>query len=216
MSVENEAGNGEKQAAAESPQAEQTATGAETEGQATEAQAPKEEGKQGEAAATGADSGEAEDEPEGAPETYEFENADNADPAILDAYKGVAKELNLTQKQAQQMLDTVTKAADERAQAQRDEAISEWQESARKDKEYGGKNFDESLGTAKTAYEQFASDELKTLLDNSGLGNHPEVIRLFYRVGKAIGEDAFVDGVAKKPQGADQSVAQRMYPDMNP
>ena len=44
-----------------------------------------------------------------------------------------------------------------------------------------------------------------------GLGNHPEVIRLFYRIGKAIGDSDIVIGDAK---ASDENALQRMYPTM--
>ena len=39
---------------------------------------------------------------------------------------------------------------------------------------------------------KFGTDALKSLLTESGLGNHPEVIRFMYRAGKAISEDSYV------------------------
>ena len=53
------------------------------------------------------------------------------------------------------------------------------------------------------------------VLEESGLGNHPEVIRVFYRAGKAISEDRFVAGQAGKTNQGD---ARRLYAasNMNP
>ena len=38
----------------------------------------------------------------------------------------------------------------------------------------------------------FGTEPFKQLLSESGLGNHPEVIRFMYRAGKAISEDSYV------------------------
>jgi len=46
----------------------------------------------------------------------------------------------------------------------------------------------------------------------TGLGNHPEVIRAFYKAGKAISEDRFIPG---SPKGAEMDMAKRMFPTMN-
>jgi hypothetical protein len=58
----------------------------------------------------------------------------------------------------------------------------------------------------------FATPELRTLLNESGLGNHPEIIRAFYRAGKAISEDGFVAGGHK---ATDKGDAKRLYPNSN-
>ena len=44
----------------------------------------------------------------------------------------------------------------------------------------------------------FATPEFRQLLEQTGMGNHPEVIRTFYRAGKAISEDGLVSGSAPK------------------
>ena len=60
------------------------------------------------------------------------------------------------------------------------------------DDEFGGETFDANLKVAKSALDAFGTDPFKQLLSESGLGNHPEVIRFMYRAGKAISEDSYV------------------------
>ncbi len=50
----------------------------------------------------------------------------------------------------------------------------------------------DNLVTARKALDRFGDRELYHFLDDSGLANHPAVIRLFTRVGEATGEDRFV------------------------
>jgi hypothetical protein len=50
------------------------------------------------------------------------------------------------------------------------------------------------LSIAKKALDQFATPEFKSFLEESRLGNNPEVIRFMLRVGKAVSEDRFVGG----------------------
>ena len=71
-----------------------------------------------------------------------------------------------------------------------------WLESSKSDKEFGGEKLEQNLGVAKGALDKFGSPELNQLLVSTGLGNHPEVIRLMYRVGAAISQDTFVAGSA--------------------
>lgn len=158
---------------------------------------------------------------EGAPEEYaEFTAPEGMkfDEAILGDFKSLAKEHNLSQEVAQKFADIGAKAA----QVQNDNFIKqieaakvEWANASRIDKEFGGDKLGENVAVAKKALDMFGSPELTEVLKTSGLGNHPEIIRAFYRVGQQISDDKFVPG-GKAPSGAEKSVAQRMYPDMNP
>ncbi len=154
--------------------------------------------------------------PQGAPEKYEFTAPEGAtfDPQVLDTFSEVAKELNLPQEAAQKMLDKMGPVMAER-QAEAVKAIQEqWLNDAKIDKEFGGAKLNENLSFAAKAREQFGTPELTNLLNESGLGNHPEVIRFFVRAGKAMSNDAFVSG---GPNNApDVSLAQRFYDGMNP
>ena len=62
------------------------------------------------------------------------------------------------------------------------------------------------------ALDAFGTPELKDVLNATGFGNHPEVIKAFYKAGKAISADGFVPGT---PKGAETDIAKRMFPSMN-
>jgi hypothetical protein len=160
------------------------------------------------------------DKPAGAPEQYEdFKAPDGVtlDAEVTGEFKALAKELNLPQEKAQQVADLGAKLA-QKWQAQQATALTEaaakWAADSQADKEFGGDKLQENLATAKKALDTFGSPELKTLLNESGLGNHPEIIRMLFKAGTAISEDRLVAG---KPGATPvQSTAQRMYPNMNP
>lgn len=156
------------------------------------------------------------DKPKGAPDKYEFKAPEGRefDSEVLAQYSEVAKELNLSQDDAQKMIDKLAPAMVAKQERVMAEARDAWSAGAKADKEIGGDKFDENLGVAKKALDTFGSPELKALLNESGLGNHPEIIRAFYRAGKAISEDTFVGG--KPATTKSQSLAQQMYPNMNP
>ncbi len=140
---------------------------------------------------------EQEPEKEGAPEKYEFNDKvadapEVLDPEVLTAFGEVAKELDLPQDAAQKVLDKVAPVIQARQAAQVEQARTEWAESSKSDDEFGGENLNANLEVAKTALDAFGTDPLKQLLSESGLGNHPEVIRFMYRAGKAISEDSYV------------------------
>lgn len=136
----------------------------------------------------------------GAPEEYaDFTAPDGIalDPEVTGEFKAVAKELNLTQEQAQKLANlgaTITQKQAGQTTALLEKARAEWTQAATADKEFGGDALKANMSVARKAMDQFGTPELKSLLNESGLGNHPEVIRFFYRAGKAISEDTFVGG----------------------
>jgi hypothetical protein len=168
--------------------------------------------------------GDGEDTATGAPDEYVFTPPDGVeiDEAQLESFGEYAHDLGLSQDQFQKLIDFEMGRA-QQAQSQMAEAYSErvssWAEATKADKELGGEMLDEHLGLAKRAMDAFASPELAKLIDTPstenpdglGLGNHPEVIRLFYRVGKAISESDLVTGDSKVEGPAS---LQKMYPTM--
>lgn len=162
------------------------------------------------------------DAPNGAPEKYEFKAPEgrNFDNEVISSFSDIAKELNLSQESAQKILDKVGAKAAER-QAQNLEAIrQEWAQTSQADKEFGGDNIQSNLAVAKKALDTFGTPELRSLLNESGLGNHPELIRFFYRAGKAISEDQYVvtngSSAANKPAVRDfASAAATLYSNNN-
>lgn len=156
------------------------------------------------------------EKPQGAPEKYEFKAPEGRDfdPDVIAQYSEVAKELNLPQDAAQKIIDKIAPALAEKQQRVLEEARNSWAESAKTDKEFGGDKLNDSLAAAKKALDTFGSPELRTLLNESGLGNHPEVIRMMVRAGKAISEDKFVGGSQGKqeaPKGFNDYAAS-LYP----
>ena len=147
--------------------------------------------------------------PEGAPDKYEFnaqvaDAPDELDPEVLTAFGEVAKELDLPQEAAQKVLDKVAPVIQARQAKAVEEVKQEWFNESQSDKEFGGENLNSNLEIAKSSLKAFGTDALKSLLQESGLGNHPEVIRFMYRAGKAISEDGYVgnsEGAMGKSSG---------------
>ena len=135
--------------------------------------------------------------PEGAPDKYEFNSKvadapDELDPEVLTAFGDVAKELNLPQEAAQKVLDKVAPVIQARQAKAIEQTKLEWANQSKSDEEFGGESLTENLDVAKASLDTFGTDALKTLLSETGLGNHPELIRFMYRAGKAISEDSYV------------------------
>lgn len=133
------------------------------------------------------------------------------DKSLTDGFKPIAKELGLTQEQAQKLVDYYASGVLAQRQEQWAGVQKGWQESAKVDKEFGGTQFNENMGLAKSALDKFGTPELKQFLDQYGGGNNPEVIRFFYRVGKAMAEPQHVSGAETKSVDAESRI-RNLYP----
>jgi len=134
----------------------------------------------------------------GAPEAYEFKAPEGKefDPEVINSFSDIAKELDLPQDAAQKMIDKLAPKIQERQMQVIEQVRNDWAQQAQTDKEYGGEKLTENLAVAKKALDAFGTPELRSLLNESGLGNNPEVIRFMFRAGKAISEDRFVGGTS--------------------
>lgn len=128
------------------------------------------------------------------PEKYDFKPPEGMefDEETINLYAEAAKEAGLSQEKADIILGKIAPHLAQQQIKAVEKASSEWEAASRADPEFGGDKLNENLSVAAKAIEQFATPELKTLLNESRLGNNPEVIRLFYRVGKSISQDGFV------------------------
>lgn len=157
--------------------------------------------------------------PAGAPEKYEAFTVPEGvtlDDAARTDLETFAKDLNLTQEQAQKLLDrdlAAGTASQEAMQAQFQATVAEWVEAAKKDPVIGGAEFDKNLGVAKAGMDRFATDDFKALLRETNFGNHPTVIKHFHALGKLLEQDKFVTG-QKAPSGP-KTLAERLYGSAN-
>lgn len=146
------------------------------------------------------------------PEKYEFKAPEGSqlNPDVMAKFEGVAKELGLTQEAAQKVVDAMGPQIAAAQTAQFEALKTQWADSARTDKEFGGEKLAENLSVAKKALDAFGTPELRTLLNDTGLGNHPEIIRAFFKAGQKISAPNFVAGGASG--AAPTSAAATLYP----
>lgn len=153
----------------------------------------------------------------GAPEKYgDFKLPDGVemDKAMLEGFLPVAKELGLSQEAAQKLVDFQSQYVAHAQKAQQeayDNMLQDWVNAAKADKDIGGPAFNENVGFAAKAIKQFGTPELRAALDATGVGNHPEFIRVFAKIGKAMSEDKFHVSNAE-PAAGPKSLAERLFP----
>lgn len=94
------------------------------------------------------------------------------------------------------------------------ERIAQWAESAKADPVIGGAKFEENLMVAQQAFTTYGDPELKQFLIESGLGNHPALLRWAFKVGNASREKGVVHGLGaeapRAPANTEAAMAERM------
>jgi len=137
------------------------------------------------------------------------------DTQLSAEFKALAKELGLPQEGAQRLVDLYAERAREAAEGPTrlwQEQQSQWQKQVKADRELGGLGLARNIATAGKAIDAFGGPDLRRALEITGAGNHPDVVRFFYRVGKAISEDGMV---APRAARSTKSYAEIFYPDHN-
>lgn len=135
------------------------------------------------------------------PVVYDFKVPEGIelDVGTSDKFKALATELKLPADSAQKVVDLYAGVRQAEAQAFADQ-VKAWGEQVSADKELGNAD---NLAAARKAVDAFGTPELKSLLNSTGMGNHPEVVRLMSKIGKAISEDTITRGKqGEKPKDA--------------
>jgi len=141
------------------------------------------------------------------------------DKALVEKVAPVLKELDLSQAGAQKLSDFFSEwrkaEADAGAKAWND-TLDTWAKDSKADAEIGGANYDANLAVAMKAVNAFLKtpEERKAwgeFADSTGVGEHPVLKRLLYRIGKTIKDDNPAPGGGAKP-AAETDRASRLFP----
>jgi len=74
-----------------------------------------------------------------------------------------------------------------------------------------GDDYQGNLALAGKTLDRLGTPDLKAKLDATGLGNDPDMVRVFHRIGKLLSEDSFITG-ATGGGGTNTSAAGVLYP----
>jgi len=150
-----------------------------------------------------------------APEEYEeftIPEGFETDDESVKQFSSMAKELDLSQEQAQKLLDkqaeinAAQQAQAETARVQREQA---WVDELKADAVIGGKNLPETVERANRTLRNLGTPELVSLIKDNGYGNNPEVVKFMANIDKKLGEDSMVEG--KGTTIMNKTAAQVMY-----
>jgi hypothetical protein len=149
--------------------------------------------------------------PQGAPEKYEFKDTEGIKfgTEALEKFSEAARALNLPQDKAQAILDGIApQLAKQQVEAFKT-TVQGWQDAAKADKEIGGTKLTENLTHAKRTVDAYFSPDFSKLLRDSGLGNHPEMVRGLAKIGRTLASDTFIPGGSGQTDSA--SKASKLY-----
>jgi hypothetical protein len=153
------------------------------------------------------------------PDEYKFELKDpegqalEIDAEIVKSFSPLLKKHGITQEGANELAQAFMAEL-----TRQDNVLSElyvgqrdsWATASKADKEFGGPAFDANIAVARKAIARFGNDGLKNLLNETGLGNHPEVLRLFWKIGQKISEDSHVPG-GNAGAGSEGDIAAKLF-----
>ncbi len=152
------------------------------------------------------------------PEKYEFAMPEGIElnSAVADQFSEFAKERGLSQEDAQAVADLGAQLVQKQAEQQAEDwtqVRKQWADEVRADKEIGGDRLQENLGYAAKWLDTYAPD-LREMLDATGFGDHPQLVRALVKAGKDISQDRLVGGEQRTPS-ADRDPARVLFPTMN-
>lgn len=158
-----------------------------------------------------------------APESYELAAPEGMalDEAMLAEFTPVARELGLSNEQAQELADAYAR----RMQALADGQVEDWNrqtetlaEAVLKDREIGGDTagFAAKRAVMKRGLASLGDAELGRAVEEGRPihPNSPGLLRALYRLGRAAAEDGFAEGglAAAPPGSGPQAWARSLYP----
>ena len=137
----------------------------------------------------------------GKPEKYDYslvELPENYcyDEALLGEFNDLAGKYNLSQKGANELMSMAVKLTKLMSSnystalaEQHKQKIDNYRQMLVTDSEIGGINLPKAMQAANIAYSEFANDDVQKLLAESGLNCHPQVVKMFYNIGKKMQND---------------------------
>lgn len=129
-------------------------------------------------------------------DNYIFErDGVQATPEDAQIFKDVARELDLSQEKAQKLysfsIEKITAINQQKLLA----AQKKWEQAVYNDPELGGPNITQTSRNVKLALKNYGNSTFSKLMQVTGLGSHPAVVKMLNDVGAGIGNDqTFING----------------------
>ena len=112
------------------------------------------------------------------------------DDTFFDEFRQTAFDNNIMPNQAQALYDFMNSKAKMEYKTIQDKEANKYTEEMVGLEEEWGEGFKQKVHQAKIAVHEFGGDELKSYLNESGLGNDPKLIRAFQKIGETFFKEA--------------------------
>lgn len=149
--------------------------------------------------------------------TYKLELKEKSllDNSVVDSIKDFAKEHNLSNDMAQHILNKQDElisgmvGAEEEARKQE---LEEWRNTVINDPVIGGDNLKKTVENARAVVKKYGSESFQEILENTGYGDNPEVVKFLSKIGALMDNDTLYQPNAK---GAQRSAEEVFYGNNN-
>lgn len=144
------------------------------------------------------------------PESYDFGESVAED--MTAAMAPIFKEAGLTQEQVSKLTEAYGGVSEAREAIEAEaftKQVADWTNELKNDPDFGGDNFDQNAGEVAAFFDatvpEAIKDDFKQMLETTGLGSHPNVVRYFHALSRLmpVGEDSpsssFQSAGSKKP-----------------
>ncbi len=149
-----------------------------------------------------------------------FESDDfELDKTLLSKFQPIAQKLKLSQESVEELMDIALEMSKkQRALYEKDKEqklnddINEYDKMFKEDSSLPDLNSSEAktyMKYANEAYSEFCSPKLKQFFESTGLNYHPEIIKLFHKIGELSSSDGV--NYYGKPSGDNLTPAQILY-----
>lgn len=158
------------------------------------------------------------------PEKYEIKAPEGMelDPQMVETFTPVFKKHGMTQEAAQELSDTLVPQITRLIENQQQAAVAEfnrmgeeWKSQTNKELSADGKDPKVEIAHAGKFLEKYGDAEARQVFNDTKVGNHPAIVRMIVKAGKAIANDSFPDSGKKgKSIETDADRAAVLFPSM--
>lgn len=154
--------------------------------------------------------------PEKAPESYDFTGSlpegYSLDETTAQGFGSVCREMNLTNEQANTMAKFGFDFIGQIQAAQEAQALQQSKDWAMQTRTELGANFEKTVSLAGAGIERLEREipELRSILNENGLGNRLPIVKLFARIGEMVSEDQ--GGTLSNRSNMEATGYQALYP----
>ena len=130
----------------------------------------------------------------GRPEDHNGYNLGDFEPEQTENFRQFAHELGLNNQQAETIYQAYQQDIAERDQVSQQQFEQFEVDNLNALQQEWGDQFNHNLEMARRAFMNFATPEAVQIVEETGMGNHPELLKVFARIGEVLAEDSVLPG----------------------